>query len=230
MPHRPSATSAPEVVKIEPPEGDIVRRIGPARSATMGAMFLTGWARQTVGGTGPQACPRVTRSLLRLGAASRRARDQHPPGRNGAAAASATTRCPRPTRRSSTAAWSATGRTGLMPRRPAYDDLIQAATAVPALAARNSGAEPRYAPADPGRPGGGSACRDRHPGRAATSREQRPRPARRGSDVRDHGRLRAGRSSVGPGLRPTAGRGRLWPAPHPQPPPVRDAGRAMSRC
>lgn len=38
------------------------------------------------------------------------------------------------------------GQDGPYASRPAYDDLIQAATAVPSLAARSSGAEPRYAP------------------------------------------------------------------------------------
>ena len=79
-----------------------------------------------------------------------------------------------------------------MPARPAYDDLIQGLTALPALTGKITG-EPRYSPA---------TMADRIVGlnamhailAALFHRERiRRRPGDRDPDVRNHGAVRAGR-------------------------------------
>ena len=133
-----------EVVKIEPPEGDIVRRIGPARSAGMGAMFLTvGRSKRSVvldlkRPSGNQALLRLSQRADVLVTNIRpAAMERLQLGYDAIAAVNpAIIYC----------SLVGYGQNGPYASRPAYDDLIQAATAIPALAARNSGAEPRYAP------------------------------------------------------------------------------------
>ena len=92
------------------------------------------------------------------------------------------------------------GQDGPYAAKPAYDDLIQGATALPALMAQTSDGVPRYVP---------NALVDRIVGLTAVgaicaslraSRPHRARPARRRSDVRDDGRLRHGRSHGRPDL------------------------------
>ena len=58
----------------------------------------------------------------------------------------ATRACRQSTRGWSMSACSASARTGPMPAKPAYDDLIQGATALPALIGADGDGEPRYVP------------------------------------------------------------------------------------
>ena len=89
--------------------------------------------------------------------------------------------------------------------RPAYDDIIQGLCGVASLMDQLTG-EPRYAP---------TILCDKTCGLVAAQailaalyspREDRPRPVRRNSDVRDHGVLHHGRASARPDLRSAAGR------------------------
>src|SRR6202007_2475324 len=107
------------------------------------------------------------------------------------------------------------GQDGPYAAKPAYDDLIQGATALPALMAQTSDGVPRYVPNAlvdriVGLTAGGAVwaslvARDRTGGR--------PRPARRYPDVRDHGELCDGRPHGRSHLRAAARQGRLRPAP-----------------
>ena len=99
------------------------------------------------------------------------------------------------------------GQDGPYAAKPAYDDLIQGATALPALIAQTGDGTPRYVP---------NALVDRIVGLTAVgaicaslvaSRAHRPRPAHRHTDVRDHGEVRAGRSSRGAHYEPPLDQG-----------------------
>jgi len=133
-----------EIVKVEPPEGDIVRRIGPARSAMMGAMFLTvGRSKRSV--VLDLKRPSGTQALLRLaGHADVLVTNIRPAAMERLGLGYGTLAEANPG--IIYCSLVGYGQGGPYAARPAYDDLIQAATAVPALAACNSGAEPRYAP------------------------------------------------------------------------------------
>ncbi|MCU0944661.1 MAG: CoA transferase [Rubritepida sp.] len=133
-----------EIIKLEPPEGDVVRQIGPARNPGMGAMFLTinrgkrGLCLdlKTPGGQAAaravaRGCDVVVsnirpRALARLGldAASLRAADP----------------------RLVTCALVGFGQDGPYAAHPAYDDLIQGMAGIPHLAERAGAPGPRYAP------------------------------------------------------------------------------------
>jgi CoA-transferase family III len=104
------------------------------------------------------------------------------------------------------------GQDGPYAAKPAYDDLIQGATALPALMAQTGDGVPRYVP---------NALVDRIVGLTAVGRDlrepcasgpYRTRPAGGYSDVRDHGGFCDGRSHGRPDLRATAGQGRLCAA------------------
>ena len=84
--------------------------------------------------------------------------------------------------------------------RPAYDDLIQAASGVPMLLQRSTGRAALHSDGRhrPHRRFGGGQCAAR---RIAGARAHRHRPADRGADVRDHGAVRAGRTHAGRDLR-----------------------------
>lgn len=133
-----------EVIKLEPPEGDVVRQIGPARSVGMGCMFLTinrgkrGLCldlKKPGGAAAARAVARTCdvvvsnirpRALARLGldAASLRAADP----------------------RLVTCALVGFGQGGPYAAHPAYDDLIQGMAGIPHLGQRAGAAAPRYAP------------------------------------------------------------------------------------
>ena len=67
-----------EVTKVEAPEGDVVRLIGPARNPGMGCMFLTiNRGKRSI--VLDLKRPEARAVLLRLAADGRRAGDQHPP-------------------------------------------------------------------------------------------------------------------------------------------------------
>jgi len=147
-----------EVIKVETPEGDAVRGIGPMRSPGMGGMFMH--------------CNRNKRSIvLDL---------KHPRGREALLRLAA--RCdvfiynvrPQSMARlglayADVAAVNAGvvyvgavgfGQDGPYADRPALDDLIQALAAIPSLYQRAGGAEPRYIPL---------AMADRHVGVAVVN-------------------------------------------------------------
>ncbi|HEX2136611.1 MAG TPA: CoA transferase [Microvirga sp.] len=133
-----------DVIKIESPEGDIVREIGPSRTPKMGGMFLhTNRSKRSVvidlkQPEGRQALLRVARTadvvvsnmrpkaLARLGLGYETLRDVRPDiifvGLVGF------------------------GQDGPYATKPAYDDLIQGASGVPSLVAAASDGTPRYVP------------------------------------------------------------------------------------
>ncbi len=133
-----------DVVKVEAPEGDILRRIGPGRSKGMGGMFLTG-NRSKRSIVLDLKRPAGRDALLRLaGHADVLVTNIRPAamerldlGYEAVAAASPAIVY---------VSLFGYGQEGPYAARPAYDDLIQGATGLPALTALASGAEPRYVP------------------------------------------------------------------------------------
>ena len=120
------------------------------------------------------------------------------------------------------------GQDGPYAAKPAYDDLIQGATALPALMAQTSDGVPRYVP---------NALVDRIVGLTAVgaicaslvrSRPHRARPARRYPDVRDHGELCDGRPYGRSHLRAAARQGRLCAPSVAGPAAVQDRRTAIS--
>lgn len=133
-----------EVTKVEPPEGDVVRQIGPGRSPGMGGMFLTinrGKRSLVLDLKRPGARGVLLRlavsadvlvSNIRPAAMARLGLD-YP----AVAAANA---------RIIYASIQGFGQGGPYAPRPAYDDLMQGGALVAALAAKAGGGEPRYVP------------------------------------------------------------------------------------
>lgn len=134
-----------DVIKLEPPEGDPVRLIGPSRHPGMGALFLN--------------CNRSKRSVvldLKLKEAQEAAlemmrtadvllynRRPQVMARLGLSYETVRARNPRIIY----AGLFGYGQTGPYAHKPAFDDLIQGAVAIPSLVARGGGdGEPRYAP------------------------------------------------------------------------------------
>ena len=133
-----------DVIKVESPDGDIVRAIPPMKTPGMGAMFLQGnrnkrsIALDLKKAEGRDALLRLAdradvfvhnvrpaaMARLKLGAADLLARNP----------------------RLVYASLHGFGESGPYAGRPAYDDLIQGLTALPALVGRITG-EPRYSPA-----------------------------------------------------------------------------------
>lgn len=133
-----------DVIKLESPEGDIVRRVGPSRSGEMGGLFIhANRSKRSVAidlktKRGRQLALDLAASvdvlfynirpaaMDRLGLAFEDVKAVNPKiiyvGALGF------------------------GRGGSYFNDPAYDDLIQGLCAVPALIAGTSGGEPRYAP------------------------------------------------------------------------------------
>lgn len=132
-----------EVLKLEAPEGDVVRQIGPERTAGMGGMFLTlnrgkrgacldlkrpehaARARDLVARADVLVTNIRPAAMRRLGLDAASLRAAHP----------GLVYC----------AIVGFGQDGPYAARPAYDDLIQGIAGIPMLAARQGG-EPRYAP------------------------------------------------------------------------------------
>jgi crotonobetainyl-CoA:carnitine CoA-transferase CaiB-like acyl-CoA transferase len=133
-----------DVIKIEPPQGDIVRQIEPARHAGMGAMFLTlNRSKRSIAidlkqPAGRDALLRLVKSadvllynvrpqaMVRLGL-----------GYDEIAAVNP---------RIVYAGAFGYGQDGPYAARPAYDDLIQGAVAIPTLIAAVGDGTPRYLP------------------------------------------------------------------------------------
>ncbi len=145
----PSATAAlgdmgADVIKLEPPGGEAVRRLNPARNPTMGGLFMQAnrGKRSIVldlkSPAGRDAALRIaatcdavvhnirTRAIERLGFAH------------------ADIAAVRPN--IITLAIVGYGEAGPYAGRPAYDDMIQASVALPDLYNRSGGGSPRYVP------------------------------------------------------------------------------------
>ena len=133
-----------EVTKVEAPEGDMVRLIGPERHKLMGCMFLTinrgkrsivldlkqQEGREAVLRLAQRADVLVTNirpaAMARLGLGQEAVRAANP--------------------RLIYAAITGYGQHGPYAPRPAYDDLMQGAALIAGLHARATEGEPRYAP------------------------------------------------------------------------------------
>jgi crotonobetainyl-CoA:carnitine CoA-transferase CaiB-like acyl-CoA transferase len=133
-----------EVIKLEAPEGDVVRQIGPTRNPDMGSMFLTlnrgkrGLCLDLKKAGGVAAARRVARgcdvvvtnvrprAMQRLGLDAATLRAQDP--------------------RLVYCAITGFGQAGPYAALPAYDDLIQGMAGIPHLTMRQGSETPRYAP------------------------------------------------------------------------------------
>ena len=216
-----------DVIKIETPDGDVTRQIGPTRHPGMGPVFLnTNRSKRSI-------CldlkkPAGRDAVLRLIAtADVLVYNVRPQAMARLQLGYDVVSKVNP--RLIYAGVFGFGQDGPYAAKPAYDDLIQGATALPALMAQTSDGVPRYVPnalvdrivgPDRGR-------RDlRQPG---ASRPHRPRPARRHSDVRDHGGLCHGRPHGRPDLRAAARQGRLCAASVARPAALQDLRRLYLR-
>src|SRR5579872_6321021 len=133
-----------DVIKIEPPEGDIVRQIGPSRHSGMGPMFLNvNRNKRSIALDLKQAAGRDV--LLRLAATSDvfiyNVRPQAME-RLGLAYENVAKVNPRIIY----VGVFGYGQDGPYAARPAYDDLIQGACAIPSLLAVAGDGLPRYVP------------------------------------------------------------------------------------
>ncbi len=133
-----------EVTKVEAPEGDMVRLIGPEKHPGMGSMFLTinrgkrSIALDLKAQRGREVLLRLAKradvlvtnvrpaAMARLGLDPEAVRAANP--------------------RLVYAAITGYGQHGPHAPRPAYDDLMQGAALLASLSARATGGEPRYAP------------------------------------------------------------------------------------
>jgi crotonobetainyl-CoA:carnitine CoA-transferase CaiB-like acyl-CoA transferase len=133
-----------DVVKVEPPEGDIMRHGGPMRNPRMGPMYLqanrnkrsvvvdikTAGGREVLlrlcAGADVFLCNVRPAAMRRLGLGPDEIRAANP--------------------RLVHVSLIGYGEGGPYAGRPAYDDLIQGLAAIPATFGRTSGGEPRYAP------------------------------------------------------------------------------------
>lgn len=147
-----------EVIKVEPPEGDAVRWIGPMSSPGMGGMFMH-CNRNKRSIVLDLKQPRGREALLRLAARC----DvfifnvrPHSMERLGLSYPEVAAVNPAVIYVSAVGF----GQDGPYAELPAFDDLIQAMAAIPSLYQRASGAEPRYIPL---------AMADRHVGLAVTN-------------------------------------------------------------
>jgi len=133
-----------DVVKVEAPEGDILRRIGPGRSKGMGGMFLTG-NRSKRSIVLDLKRPAGRDALLRLaGHADVLVTNIRPAAMERLDLSYEAVAAANPA--IVYVSLFGYGQEGPYAARPAYDDLIQGATGLPALTALASGAEPRYVP------------------------------------------------------------------------------------
>ncbi|MCW8085445.1 CaiB/BaiF CoA transferase family protein [Sabulicella glaciei] len=133
-----------EVVKVEPPEGDIVRRIGPARNPGMGPIFLnTNRGKRSL--VLDLKNPEGREAALRLAARSDvlvYSLRPHSMERLGLGYETVAQVNPRLVY----AGVYGYAQDGPYAARPAYDDLLQGATGVAALNARIGDGTPRYVP------------------------------------------------------------------------------------
>ncbi|WP_458097904.1 CaiB/BaiF CoA transferase family protein [Roseomonas sp. WA12] len=133
-----------DVIKIEAPGGDPIRKVGPSRSGEMGAMFLHANRSKrsivldlkTEHGRDALRCLAKTADVL-VHNLRPRAMD-----RLGLGYAAFAATHPRLVYASA----CGYGQDGPYADRPAYDDLVQGACGIPALMARSGDGQPRYAP------------------------------------------------------------------------------------
>ncbi|MDH6690262.1 crotonobetainyl-CoA:carnitine CoA-transferase CaiB-like acyl-CoA transferase [Bradyrhizobium japonicum] len=133
-----------DVIKVESPDGDVMRHAAPMRHPAMGAMYLQG-NRNKRSIVLNLKKPSGRAALLRLAAAADVFVHNVRPAamaRLKLGADDLLTTNPRLVY----ASLHGFGETGPYAGRPAYDDLIQGLTALPALTGRITG-EPRYSPA-----------------------------------------------------------------------------------
>jgi crotonobetainyl-CoA:carnitine CoA-transferase CaiB-like acyl-CoA transferase len=133
-----------DVIKVEPPEGDIMRFAAPMRSPGMGAMSLhANRNKRSIALDVKKAGGR--RALLRLCAgADVFVTNNRPASMRRLGLADEDLRATNP--RLVRVNLIGYGEAGPYAGRPAYDDLIQGISGVPGLFARVSGQEPRYVP------------------------------------------------------------------------------------
>jgi crotonobetainyl-CoA:carnitine CoA-transferase CaiB-like acyl-CoA transferase len=133
-----------DVIKVEPPEGDIMRFAQPMRSPGMGAMSLhANRNKRSIALDVKKEAGR--RALLRLCAdADVFFTNNRPASMRRLGLADEDIRAVNP--RLVRVSLVGYGEGGPYAGRPAYDDLIQGISGVPGLFARVSGQEPRYAP------------------------------------------------------------------------------------
>src|SRR5437764_5190607 len=133
-----------DIIKVEPPEGDIMRLAGPMRSPNMGAMFLqANRNKRSIALDVKKDGGR--RALLRLcEAADVFVTNIRPLAMRRLKLGDDAIRAVNP--RLVHVSLVGYGEKGPYAGRPAYDDLIQGISGIPALAARLSGNEPRYVP------------------------------------------------------------------------------------
>ena len=133
-----------DVIKIEAPEGDPVRGIGPLRHPGMGAIFLNvnRSKRSMVLDLKTEEARLVLADLLKLADVVVTNLRPHTMARLGLDYDAVCRINPRLIY----AGLFGYGQTGPYAAKPAFDDLIQGAVAVPWLAHMADGSEPRYAP------------------------------------------------------------------------------------
>jgi len=133
-----------DVVKVEPPAGDLARGIGPERNRGMGAIFLhSNRSKRSIAVDAKRASGRAVIAALCRDAdvfvCSVRPRAMARLGLDAEALLAVNPRLVY-------ASLVGYGQHGPYAARPAYDDLIQGAAGLPALQALASGGEPRYVP------------------------------------------------------------------------------------
>ena len=133
-----------DVIKVEPPGGDPVRGIGPARNPGMGAIFLhANRSKRSIVLDLKQPAARDALLALCRGVDVMVA-SVRPAAMRRLGLGYEDVRAVNP--RLIHLAIVGYGQAGPYAPRPAYDDLIQGIAAIPSLAAEASGQEPRYAP------------------------------------------------------------------------------------
>ncbi|WP_423457714.1 CaiB/BaiF CoA transferase family protein [Ottowia sp. VDI28] len=134
-----------DVIKIEAPEGDVVRGIGPMRSTGMGPIFLnTNRSKRSV--VLDVKCPAGRAALLRLvSEADVFVYNVRPQAMARLGLSYETLAETNP--RIIYAGVFGYGQDGPYAAKPAYDDLIQGASTLSAMFARASGGDPQYVPA-----------------------------------------------------------------------------------
>ncbi len=133
-----------DVIKVEPPQGDLMRKGGAIKSADMGALYLQlNRNKRSVVLDLKQATARA--ALLRLcESADVLVHNNRPAAMRRLKLTDDDVRAVN--RRLVYVSLIGYGETGPYAGKPAYDDLIQGICAVPATAAKAGGQEPRYVP------------------------------------------------------------------------------------
>ncbi len=133
-----------DVIKVEPPEGDVVRRLGPTRHVGMGAVYLNANRNKRSVVLDLKRAPDLDAMKRLLAGADVFITNVRPRAmqRLGLDANSVASLNPRLVY----AAVVGYAQHGPYAERPAYDDLIQGGAAIPHLYARAGDGTPRYAP------------------------------------------------------------------------------------